>query len=220
MSDKKKVPAPHAATRQSPAPAKKSMPPVPTPAPKGGGRADDFSRTPVASPSVTSPAPRSTMLTKSPPRLIPKGFNPWKIPGGDQDPGGPLLTLSPDFFKPLPGEDKIDWAGMELPFLRRGIPVTDRDIDMIEANWRFTYNWAIQLGLGREIAAKAANFGTPFAYDTALQRDFPDTDLRLTRTFDKLLPPGQSMPSVIPATAIIDFAVKPLLKRSLFTYEF
>jgi hypothetical protein len=127
-------------------------------------------------------------------------FDPKLVPQLEAPFGGASgLTLDPlGSFRlpPSPGLE-IDWFEMRKPFLNRGVMLGDKDLDMIETNWKFTYNMMLNWGLGTELSAKVANFGTPIAYDFSLKHDFPTLEEKMERDVEKMMGPGKKLSTVI-----------------------
>lgn len=212
MQAKKRAPAP-APTKAPPPPAKQAAPPQSAPAPKPAApeQGADFSETPAQSASPT-PTPAVT------PTLTPSlQLNPRLLPGlgavGPEDASGGY-RLPPDFFKfTADPASQIDWLAMRQPFLTRGVMVGDLELKTIEQNWRFTYTSMVNLGLSPELSVKIANIGTPLAYDFSLARDNPTAEERMDQAFEKMLPPGEKLPTKIVVPVITPDTLQWVTKK-------
>ncbi len=70
----------------------------------------------------------------------------------------------------------IDWFEMSRPFYNRGaghLIYNPAYYGSVLQPWMYNYQFFSQLDLGNDLSTSATNFFTPFAIDSALQRDFP-----------------------------------------------
>jgi hypothetical protein len=142
------------------------------------------------------------------PKLLPS----LGVVGPEDASGG--YRLPPDFFKfTADPASQIDWLAMRQPFLTRGVMVGDLELKTIEQNWRFTYTSMVNLGLSPELSVKIANIGTPLAYDFSLARDNPTAEERMDQAFEKMLPPGEKLPTKIVVPVITPDTLQWVTKK-------
>lgn len=72
-----------------------------------------------------------------------------------------------------PGPPRINWPEIIQPFHMHGVRLGERELGSLEANWAFTYNNMLRLGLSQSHAAWIANTGTAYAYNLQLSQDAP-----------------------------------------------
>lgn len=61
----------------------------------------------------------------------------------------------------------------------------------------FTYSMMLDWGLGPDLSAKIANFGTPIAYDYSLRRDYPTLEEEMEQDIEKMMGPGKRLSTVV-----------------------
>jgi outer membrane protein OmpA-like peptidoglycan-associated protein len=134
-----------------------------------------------------------------------------------QEPPPPSFNLTPPA---QPDLSLIDWREIRTPFSTRGLVLDDRDTQAIQQGWTRTYNLMRRLGLSPEIAARIANQGLAYAYDTQLSRERPNVFDLSQQEQESLYPDEIRTPNVPIITPEILSTIVELFSGRRMNFEF